>query len=66
MRSINWLGFFCAMRPGTTPSATAREPGRIARIIELQSRGGIPVDGMMEKKPAPERRPEPVRWGNFR
>jgi hypothetical protein len=61
MKSINWLGFFGAMRPDTR-----REPGKLARIVELLSRGGIPVDGIEDSKPRPERPREPVRWGNFR
>jgi hypothetical protein len=63
MKTLNWFGFFAA-----SPPARPREPGRLSRFIELLGRGSIPVDGMdaPKEKPAPERRPEPVRWGNFR
>ena len=61
MKSISWLGFF-----GTTRRAAAHAPGMLARIVELLARGEIPVDGIGVSKPRPERRPEPVRWGNFR
>jgi hypothetical protein len=61
MRSIDWPGLF-----GRTRQRTAREPGRIARIVELLSRGGVPLDGMGDKKPGSGHRSEPVRWGNFR
>jgi hypothetical protein len=62
MKTLNWFGFFAA-----TPPATPRRPGRLARFIELLGRGSIPVDGCdATEKPKRERRPEPVRWGNFR
>jgi len=63
MKTLSWFGFLAVPRPGET-----REPGRLARLIELLGRGSIPVDGcnVPEVKPARERRPEPVRWGNFR
>ena len=63
MKALNWFGFIAAPRP-----AKARQPGRLARFIELLGRGSIPVDGcnITEKEPSRERRPEPVRWGNFR
>jgi hypothetical protein len=59
---LNWFGFIAAR------ADTAREPRRWARIIELVSRGSIPGSGCdaPEEKPARARRPEPVRWGNFR
>lgn len=62
MKALNWFGFIAAPRPGKV-----REPGRLARIIDMFSRGSIPVDGctVLDRKPR-ERRPEPVRWGNFR
>jgi hypothetical protein len=63
MKTLNWFGFFALSRPDKT-----REPGRLARFIELMGRASIPVDGCnaAELKPASERRPQPVRWGNFR
>ena len=63
MKTLSWLGFFAMPRPGQP-----REPGRLARFIELLGQGSIPVDGCVtpEVKPTPERRPGPVRWGNFR
>jgi hypothetical protein len=40
----------------------------LSRLLELLSRGGMPVDGFTvePKKPPKPRNPEPVRWGNFR
>jgi hypothetical protein len=63
MKTLNWFGFMVAPL-----AARARKPGRLARFIELLGRGSIPVDGcdVSNEKPAAERRPEPVRWGNFR
>jgi hypothetical protein len=63
MKALNWFGFFAPARPGKK-----REPGRLARFIEVMGRGSIPVDGcnVAPQKPAGERRAEPVRWGNFR
>ena len=63
MKVLNWFGFIAAPR-----RAKPREPGRLARFIELLGRGSIPVDGcnLPEKPPAPRKRHEPVRWGNFR
>ena len=63
MKTLNWFGLFAASRP-----RKPREAGRLARFIELMGRSSIPVDGcnVPEQKPARERRPEPVRWGNFR
>ena len=63
MKALNWFGFIAASR-----SAQPREPGRLARFIELLGRGSIPVDGcnLPEKPPPRQRRHEPVRWGNFR
>lgn len=56
MKTLGWFGIF------------AREPGWLARFIELLGRGSIPVDGcnVPELKRAREPRREPVRWGNFR
>lgn len=63
MKTLNWFGFIAAPRPGKT-----RAPGRFRRFMELLGRGSIPVDGceVLDKKPKRPRRPEPVRWGNFR
>ena len=63
MKTLGWFGFIAAPR-----SAKPRAPGRLARIIELLSRGSIPIDGcnVLDEKPVRERRAEPVRWGNFR
>ena len=63
MKTLNWFGFFAA-----SPPALPRKSGRLARFIDLLGRGSIPVDGcdVPKAKPARERRPEPVRWGNFR
>ena len=63
MKTLNWFGFISVVR-----TDKARKPGRLARILEMFSRGSIPVDGCNDPalKPAPERRPQPVRWGNFR
>lgn len=63
MKALNWFGFIVASRP-----AKPHEPGKLARFFELLGRGSIPVDGVdiPKEKPAAERRPEPVRWGNFR
>jgi hypothetical protein len=63
MKTQNGFGFFALSRPDKT-----REPGKLARLFELLGRGSIPVDGGNDPalKPAPERRPQPVRWGNFR
>ena len=63
MKTLNWFGLFALSRPVKT-----REPGRLARFIELLGRGSIPVDGCNapEPKPKAERPPQPVRWGNFR
>jgi hypothetical protein len=62
MKALNWFGFIAASR-----SAQPREPGRLARIVELLGRGAIPVDGCdVPKKEPRQRRHEPVRWGNFR
>jgi len=42
--------------------------GWLTRILDVLSRGEIPVDGLgiEERKPPKPRNPEPVRWGNFR
>jgi hypothetical protein len=63
MKTLNWFGFIAVAR-----TDKARKPGRLARILEMFSRGSIPVDGcnVLDQKPRAERRPEPVRWGNFR
>jgi hypothetical protein len=63
MKTLKWFGFIAAPRP-----AKAREPGKLARFIELLGRGSIPVDGgnVPGGPPNQERRHEPVRWGNFR
>lgn len=53
MKTLHWFGFFF---------------GRLARILELMGRGSIPVDGcnVADQERARMRRPQPVRWGNFR
>ena len=63
MKVLNWFGFIAAPR-----SAKPREPGRLARFIDLLGRGSIPVDGcnLPEKDSARQKPHEPVRWGNFR
>lgn len=63
MKTLSWFGFF-----GPTRTVGAKPPGRLARFMELLSRGSIPVDGFAVPKetPAKPRNPEPVRWGNFR
>ena len=63
MKTLSWSGFFAPWR-----TRSAREPGRLARLLELLGRGSIPVDGcnIPEGEAARERRPQPVRWGNFR
>jgi len=40
----------------------------LARLIEVLSRGEMPIDGFTveQKKPPEPPRREPVRWGNFR
>jgi hypothetical protein len=63
MKTLNGSAFIAAPRPGKE-----RERGPLARIIGWLARGSVPVDGCNapDEKPARERRPEPVRWGNFR
>jgi len=63
MKTLNWFGFISVVR-----TDKARKLGRLARILEMFSRGSIPVDGcnVLDQEPPRERRPEPVRWGNFR
>ena len=61
MKTLSWFGFFAMSRAGKP-----RAPGRLARLIELWGRGSIPVDGCNVPEARHERRPEPVRWGNFR
>ena len=63
MKALNWFGFMAPPR-----STKTREPGRLARFIDLLGRGSIPVDGcnLPEKDSARQKPHEPVRWGNFR
>ena len=63
MKTLTWFRFFAPPRP-----EQSQGPGRLARMIDVLSRGSIPVDGcdVPDREAAREQRAEPVRWGNFR